>query len=69
MAGKDPVSGKDSPKRKEWIRRRIECLARVFATDVLTYAIISNHMYQILRNRPDVVKTWSDAMKKVSSTV
>ncbi|MEP3479984.1 MAG: hypothetical protein ABJZ55_12105, partial [Fuerstiella sp.] len=60
LAGKDPVSGKDFSKRKEWIRRRMECLASVFAVDVLTYAILSNHMHQILRNRPDVVKTWSD---------
>ena len=35
-------------------------MASVFAVDVLTYAILSNHMHQILRNRPDVVKTWSD---------
>ncbi|MEP3478178.1 MAG: hypothetical protein ABJZ55_02915 [Fuerstiella sp.] len=60
LAGKDPVSGKDFSKRKEWIRRRMECLASVFAVDVLTYAILSNHMHQILRNRPDVVKAWSD---------
>lgn len=32
----------------------------MFAVDVLSYAILSNHMHQILRNRPDVVKTWSD---------
>ena len=38
----------------------MECLASVFAVDVLVHAILSNHMHQILRNRPDVVKTWSD---------
>jgi hypothetical protein len=27
---------------------------------VLTYAIMSNHMHLILRNRPDVVSKWSD---------
>ena len=46
--------------RKEWIRRRLEALASVFAVDMLSYAILSNHMHHILRNRPDVVKTWSD---------
>ena len=60
LAGEDPVTGKDFSFRKEWIRRRLEALASVFAVDVLTYAILSNHMHQILRNRPDVVKTWSD---------
>lgn len=60
LAGLDPVSGRDYSFRKEWIRRRLEALASVFAVDVLTYAILSNHMHQILRNRPDVAAQWSD---------
>ena len=28
--------------------------------DVLTYAILSNHLHLILRNRPDVIAAWSD---------
>ena len=60
LAGVDPVSGVDYAFRKEWIRRRMESLASVFAIDVLSYAIMSNHMHQILRNRPDVCAQWSD---------
>ena len=60
LAGVDPVSGMDFSFRKEWIRRRMEALASVFAVDVLAYAILSNHLHQILRNRPDVVAAWSD---------
>ncbi len=60
LAGVDPVSGKDYSYRREWIRRRMEALASVFGIDVLTYAILSNHLHLILRNRPDVVATWSD---------
>lgn len=60
LAGVDHASGKDYSFRKEWIRRRMEALASVFAVDVLSYAILSNHMHQILRNRPDVVAIWSD---------
>lgn len=60
LAGVDPVSGIDYSFRKEWIRRRMEALASVFAIDVLSYAIMSNHMHQILRNRPDVCAQWSD---------
>ena len=37
-----------------------EALASVFAVDVLSYAVLSNHMHLILRNRPDVVAQWSD---------
>lgn len=60
LAGKDSVTGNDYEPRREWIRRRLELLASVFGIDVLTYAILSNHMHLVLRNRPDVVKTWSD---------
>lgn len=60
LAGSDPGSGKDYSFRKEWIRRRMEALASVFGVDVLSYAVMSNHMHQILRSRPDVVAAWSD---------
>ncbi len=60
LAGTDPVSGKDYGYRREIIRRRMEALASVFGIDVLTYAILSNHMHLVLRNRPDVIKAWSD---------
>jgi hypothetical protein len=38
----------------------MEKLASVFGIDVLTYAIMSNHLHLVLRNRPDIVETWSD---------
>jgi len=60
LAGVDRQSGQDYSHRKEWIRRRMEALASVFAVDVLSYAVMSSHMHQILRNRPDVVAAWSD---------
>lgn len=60
LTGIDEKSGKDYSFRREWIRRRLEALASVFGIDVLTYAIMSNHMHLILRNRPDVVAAWSD---------
>ncbi len=60
LAGLDEETGKDYTYRREWIRQRLEKLASVFAIDVLTYAILSNHLHLVIRNRPDVVKTWSD---------
>lgn len=60
LAGKDEKTGRDYSFRKEWIRRRMEALASVFGIDVLSYAIMSNHLHLILRNRPDVVAQWSD---------
>lgn len=60
LAGVDRETGKDFSYRKEQIRRRMEALASVFGVDVLTYAVMSNHLHVILRNRPDVVAQWSD---------
>ena len=45
LAGVDRESGIDYGFRREWIRRRMEALASVFGCDVLTYAIMSNHMH------------------------
>ena len=36
-------------------------MAGVMAIDVLDYAILGNHLHVVLRNRPDIVSTWSDA--------
>ena len=52
--------GEDFDYRREWIRRRLELLASVFGIDVLSYAILSNHLHVVLRTRPDVVGQWSD---------
>ncbi len=60
LAGKDPVTGKTYEYRRDWIRKRMELLASVFGLDVLTYAVMSNHLHIMLRTRPDVVKTWND---------
>ncbi|MFN7293008.1 MAG: transposase [Pirellula sp.] len=60
LAGIDEVSGKDYSYRREWIRRRFEALASVFSIDILSYAILSNHLHVILRSRPDVLAKLSD---------
>ena len=35
-------------------------LAGIFAVDVLSFAIMSNHLHVVARTRPDLVRTWSD---------
>ena len=60
LTGFDENTGKDYSHRREWIRTRMERLASVFGIDVLTYAILSNHLHIVARNRPDVVLEWSD---------
>ncbi len=60
LSGVDAVSGTDYSYRKDWIRMRIEKLASVFGLDILTYAILSNHLHVVVRSRPDVVASWSE---------
>jgi REP element-mobilizing transposase RayT len=60
LCGDDPVTGKSFEHRREWIRKRLEVLASIFAIDCLTFAVLSNHFHLILRSRPDIVRGWSD---------
>ncbi len=60
LCGHDPVSGKDFEHRRQWIQDRMQFLAGQFGVDVLGFAVLSNHLHVVLRNRPDVVQTWSD---------
>jgi hypothetical protein len=38
----------------------MESLTRIFAFDIATFAIMSNHFHLVLRSRPDIVAAWSD---------
>ncbi len=60
LLGRDALTGKDFSYRKDWLRERFRRLAGVMAIDVLDYAILDNHLHIVLRNRPDIVSTWSD---------
>jgi hypothetical protein len=41
--------------RRTWIRDRLESLAGLFGVEIAAFAVMSNHLHVILRNRPDVV--------------
>ena len=60
LCGEDAVSGKSYDHRKQWIRERLEFLASIFAIDLLTYTVLSNHLHLVMRSRPDVVAVWSN---------
>jgi hypothetical protein len=60
LCGEDPLTGHNYDHRKAWLEERLRFLAGQFGIDVLGYAILSNHFHLVLRNRPDVVATWSD---------
>lgn len=60
LCGMDPLTGKNYEHRRQWMRNRLEFLAEIFAIDILGFSVMSNHLHVVLRNRPDLVKTWSD---------
>ncbi|MCE9555437.1 MAG: transposase, partial [Planctomycetes bacterium] len=60
LLGDDPLTGRNYDHRKDWLEERLQFLAGQFGIDVLAFSILSNHFHLIVRNRPDVVATWSD---------
>lgn len=60
LCGFDQYTGKSFEHRRDWVKQRLVFLAKHYGIDVLGYAVMGNHLHVILRNRPDVVKTWSD---------
>ena len=60
LCGTDSLTGKNFDHRKTWLEDRFRLLAGLFGIDLLGFAILANHFHLILRNRPDVVATWSD---------
>jgi len=60
LCGVDHYSGKSYEHRRDWVKQRLVFLAKHYGIDVLGYAVMGNHLHVILRNRPDVVKSWSD---------
>ena len=60
LCGTDAATGHCFDHRKQWIQDRLEYLAGQFGIDVLGFAVMSNHLHAVLRNRPDVVAQWSD---------
>ncbi len=60
LCGVDKLTGKNYNYRRRWIKKRLRLLCQFFAIEVGFYALLSNHWHLILRNRPDIVETWSD---------
>ncbi len=59
LCGEDTYTGQNFEHRKLWVRNRLEALSRAFSLDVFAYAVMSNHVHVVVRNRPDVAATWS----------
>lgn len=61
LCGEDHVTGKNFEHRKAWVAERLDYLAKTFAIDITSYAIMSNHYHVVLRVDVDKAKRWNDA--------
>lgn len=59
LCGRDPLTGKDFSYRRDWILRREEQLAGLFAIDIEFRSEMSNHLHLVLRTLPRVARRWS----------
>ncbi len=60
LCGTDELTGKCFEHRKVALQNRLEFLAGEFGVDILGFAVMSNHIHVVVRNRPDLVAGWSD---------
>jgi hypothetical protein len=60
LCGLDPRTGIDYSYRKDWIEKLLRYQADVFAIDVGSFHLLSNHKHAVLCTRPDLAETWSD---------
>lgn len=60
LCGHDPLTGRSFEHRRGWIEELLEELAGIFAFDALAYAVMGNHVHTMVRNRPDILESWSN---------
>ena len=59
LCGYDSKSGQSFEHRRSWIRDRLTFLVQHFCIELVSYAIMSNHLHSLIRNRPDIAKRLS----------
>jgi REP element-mobilizing transposase RayT len=60
LCGTDRATGRRFDHRKEWIEQRLAQLSEMFAIDLLSYAIMSNHYHVTVRLDKNQAMSWSD---------
>ena len=63
LCGRDRYTQKDYSHRRDWIVRREEQLAGLFALDIEFRAELSNHLHNALRTLPQVARRWQTITK------
>ncbi len=58
LCGKDPYNGKNYEHRRQWIVDKIKALSKVFAIDICSYAVLSNHYHLVLHINETEAQSW-----------
>ena len=66
LCGRDSLTGQSFDHPRDWLEQDTARLASIFAIDVLDICVMDNHPHHVLRNRPDIADTWSDAEDSVA---
>ncbi|MBL4827758.1 MAG: transposase [Spongiibacteraceae bacterium] len=59
LCGADEKTGQSYEHRRQWIEDRIRLLSSVFAIDILSYVVMSNHYHIVLKIDALAPKDWS----------
>jgi hypothetical protein len=59
LCGEDRLSGKNFDHRRGWLVEWILRLANIFAIDVASYAVMSNHYHIVVRIDAERAASWS----------
>lgn len=60
LCGYDKVARKDYSHRQGCIEERIRLIASLFAIDLCSYAILSNHYHLVIKLAPEQARAWDD---------
>jgi len=60
LCGDDSYSGKNYDHRRAWVESLLFELEAVFAIDIATFAVMSNHLHLVLRVDIEKANCWTD---------
>lgn len=59
LCGVDTTTGEDFEHRREWVEKRLLDVSSVFAVDVASFAVMSNHYHVVLHVNSRAAALWS----------
>ncbi|MCL1050779.1 transposase [Shewanella abyssi] len=60
LTGVDPNTGQSYEHRRDWVESQLLLLGGIFAIDIATYAVMSNHLHLVLRIDIELANNWTD---------